>query len=214
MKEEREEEGGKEWDEGLIREQLSRNYLFLSEQSMARIRSSRVVVVGCGGVGSAAAVMLLRSGVQRLKLIDFDQVTLSSLNRHASATLEDVGTPKVHALKRYLLKIAPWAEIEACAEMYTDPDAPRLLAGHPDWVLDAIGQPLGDNIQSSEADVWRVDNVGTKVGLMHYCQSNGLKIFSSMGAGAKADPSRVQIAFVHSSLSRHVNSNRPIQRHK
>jgi tRNA A37 threonylcarbamoyladenosine dehydratase len=36
--------------------------------------------------------------------------TLSSLNRHASATLEDVGTPKVVAMQKFLKKIAPWAQ--------------------------------------------------------------------------------------------------------
>ena len=49
------------YDEELIREQLARNYAFFGEDGMAKIRSGRVVVVGCGGVGSWAAVMLVRS---------------------------------------------------------------------------------------------------------------------------------------------------------
>lgn len=77
---------------------------------MAKIRSSYVIVVGCGGVGSWAATMLLRSGVGHLLLIDYDLATLSSLNRHACATLEDVGTPKVVAMQKYFAKIAPWAK--------------------------------------------------------------------------------------------------------
>ena len=51
------------------------------------------------GVGSHAAHLLLRSGVGRLRLIDFDQVTLSSLNRHATATRQDVGLPKATCLQ-------------------------------------------------------------------------------------------------------------------
>ena len=58
---------------------------------MTKLRSSFVVVIGLGGVGSHTAHMLLRSGVQYLRIIDFDQVTLSSLNRHAVATQADVG---------------------------------------------------------------------------------------------------------------------------
>ncbi len=51
--------------------------------------------------------MLLRSGVGRLRLVDFDLVTLSSLNRHAVAKREDVGTPKATCLKKHMLQIMP-----------------------------------------------------------------------------------------------------------
>ena len=50
-----------EFDEDLIREQLARNYAFFGEEGMAKIRSSTIVVVGCGGVGSWAAMMLART---------------------------------------------------------------------------------------------------------------------------------------------------------
>ncbi|KAJ7641297.1 hypothetical protein FB45DRAFT_1124927 [Roridomyces roridus] len=90
------------YDEDLIQEQLARNYAFFGDEAMAKIRGGTVVVVGCGGVGSWAAVMLVRSfrGVSKIRLIDFDYVTLSSLNRHATATLTDVGTPKVKHLAK------------------------------------------------------------------------------------------------------------------
>jgi hypothetical protein len=59
------------------------------------------------GVGSHAAHLLLRSGVGRLRLVDFDQVTLSSLNRHAVAVRADVGTPKATCLQRHFQQIMP-----------------------------------------------------------------------------------------------------------
>ena len=52
---------GTTYDEELIKEQLARNYAFFGEESMAKIRQASVVIVGCGGVGSWAAVMLARS---------------------------------------------------------------------------------------------------------------------------------------------------------
>lgn len=55
---------GLEYDEELVREQLARNYVFFGEEGMAKIRKGRVVIVGCGGVGSWAAVMLVRSCVR------------------------------------------------------------------------------------------------------------------------------------------------------
>ena len=77
-----------------------------------------MVVVGLGGVGSHAANMLARSGVQRIRLIDFDQVTLSSLNRHSLANLHDVGIPKTEAMQRHLKQIVPWCEVQSIPEMF------------------------------------------------------------------------------------------------
>lgn len=54
-------EQSQNYDEDLIKEQLARNYAFFGEDGMAKIRQGRVVIVGCGGVGSWAAVMLVRS---------------------------------------------------------------------------------------------------------------------------------------------------------
>ena len=65
---------------------------------MERITRANVLIVGLGGVGSHTAHMLARAGVKYLRLVDFDQVTLSSLNRHAVATLKDVGLPKATVL--------------------------------------------------------------------------------------------------------------------
>lgn len=172
----------KEFDDSLIREQLSRNYSFLGEEGMQAIRDSFVVVVGAGGVGSWASLMLLRSGVGKLRLIDFDQVSLSSLNRHACATLADVGRPKVVCCAQFFQSIAPWAEVEACVDLFRESEADRLLAGRPTYVIDAI------------------DNLDTKVELLKYCAQHNLKVFSSMGAGAKADPSRIQVSDISATV--------------
>ena len=66
---------------------------------------------GVGGVGSHVVNMLARSGVKRIRIIDFDTVSLSSLNRHSFALREDVGTLKVDCLKKYVKKIFPHLEI-------------------------------------------------------------------------------------------------------
>ncbi|CDO72129.1 hypothetical protein BN946_scf184962.g72 [Trametes cinnabarina] len=164
-----------EYDEELVREQLARNYAFFGEEAMAKIRKGTVVVVGCGGVGSWAAVMLVRSGISKIRLVDFDQVTLSSLNRHATATLADVGTPKVKCIERALKKFSRIVEVDARIELWRKDTGGDLLAG-ADWVIDAI------------------DNITTKVDLLKYCHDNNIRVFSSMGSGAKCDPTRVQIS--------------------
>ena len=82
-------------DSELVAVQLSRNRLYFGEAGQKALSDAFVVVVGLGGVGSHAAHMMARAGVGKLRLIDFDQLTLSSLNRHAVGTRDDVGRPKV-----------------------------------------------------------------------------------------------------------------------
>jgi tRNA threonylcarbamoyladenosine dehydratase len=192
-----------EYAEELVREQLARNYAFLREDGVSRVRAASVVIVGCGGVGSWTAVMLARSGVAKLRLIDFDYVTLSSLNRHATATLADVGTPKVQCIARALRSIAPFVQVDPRVELWrgdvdvdVDGDGAELLRG-ADWVVGVFDVQftcffslLISRVRSTDA----IDNIGTKVELLAYCVRNNIKVFSSMGAGAKSDPTRIQIA--------------------
>jgi tRNA A37 threonylcarbamoyladenosine dehydratase len=169
----------------LILEQLARNRVFLTDVGLAKLRSAFVIVVGCGGVGSHCTAALARSGVTYIRLIDFDQVTLSSLNRHAVATLADVGTPKVSCLKRRLQQITPWVHFDLCNELFAPSAADRLLAPwegrKPDYIMDAI------------------DNIDSKVALLEYCYKNNLPVISSMGAGCKSDPTRIFIGDISAS---------------
>ena len=172
----------------LILEQLARNRVFLTDQGLEKLRNAFIIVVGCGGVGSHAAAALARSGVSKLRLIDFDQVTLSSLNRHAVATLADVGTPKVHAIRRRLEAIAPWVHFDCRNELFSGSTAQAQLGPlngeqPPDYVVDAI------------------DNIDSKVELLRYCHQNKLKVISSMGAGAKSDPTKIFVGDISASTS-------------
>ncbi|KAK6198939.1 ubiquitin--protein ligase molybdopterin-converting factor [Scheffersomyces amazonensis] len=169
--------------EELIREQLARNYAFLSDEGMDKVRKQRVVVVGAGGVGSWVATMLIRSGVENIKIIDFDQVSLSSLNRHAVANLSDVGTPKVECLRNHLLEICPWANIEVKNQLWNKDNAQSLIYGEsdqedfkPTYIVDCI------------------DNIDTKVDLLTFCYENKLPVISSGGAACKSDPTRINIS--------------------
>ena len=165
-------------------EMLSRNKLYFGEEGMESIKNASILIVGLGGVGSHTAHMLARAGVGYLRLVDFDQVTLSSLNRHACATLQDVGTSKVHCMKQFLSKICGnCCEIDAKAQMYTGDiakDGDMMICpnnnGKWDLVIDAI------------------DDVPTKAKLLAYCGKNTVRVISCMGAGGKSDMTRLHIS--------------------
>lgn len=168
-----------DYSEELIREQLTRNYAFLTEEGMKSVRGQRVVVVGAGGVGSWVVTMLVRSGVGKIRIIDFDQVSLSSLNRHAVANLMDVGTSKVECLRNHLLQIAPWVEIDVKNKLWNVDSGDELIFGdnfNPTLVVDCI------------------DNIDTKVDLLAFCHQRKVKVILSGGAACKSDPTRINIA--------------------
>jgi tRNA A37 threonylcarbamoyladenosine dehydratase len=135
-----------------------------------------VVVVGLGGVGSHAAMALVRAGVGRLRLVDHDTVTWSSLNRHAVATAADVGRPKTEVTAAAATAARPGLEVE-CLPLFAAADTlDRVLAEPVDLVVDAI------------------DGVGPKVVLLAACVERSLPVVSSMGASSRTDPTALRVA--------------------
>ena len=74
------------------------------------------------------------SGVSKIRLIDFDYVSLSSLNRHATATTADVGTSKVACIEKVLKQIAKWVEVDSHITIWR-PEEGRCLLEGADWVV-------------------------------------------------------------------------------
>jgi len=161
--------------EEIFNEQMNRTMLYYGEDGFKKIRDAFVIVVGLGGVGSPAAHTLVRSGVRKIRLIDPDLVTLSSLNRNALAQRKDVGRSKVETMKSYFHDICPEVEVEAYQTFFTGALAEKLLADKPDYVLDCI------------------DNTTTKVELLTYCHKNNIRVISAFGAGSSSDPTKINI---------------------
>jgi tRNA A37 threonylcarbamoyladenosine dehydratase len=146
----------------------------LGEKSMALLQSKRVILFGVGGVGSWCAECLIRTGLTHLTIVDGDTVQPSNLNRQLPATQPTLGMPKVEALKQRLLEINPEAEIEAINAFYGENSSFDFRLATFDYIIDAI------------------DSVNDKTDLILYAtRARGVKIFSSMGAALRFDPTQV-----------------------
>jgi len=77
-----------------------------------KLQNASVLVVGCGGLGSAIAVYLASSGIGKLHLVDFDTVAISNLHRQVFYTLKDVGKPKAEVLKKFIQQRAPFTKVD------------------------------------------------------------------------------------------------------
>ena len=142
---------------------------------MERIAQKRVIIFGVGGVGSWCAESLVRSGIRQLTIVDSDHVCITNINRQLMATTKTVGQVKVEALKERLLTINPSAEITALQQVFSEESASTFCLEDYDYIIDAIDS-LKDKAQL----------------ILIACKTNA-KLFSSMGAALKLDPTRIRV---------------------
>lgn len=116
--------------DNLLRRGLAR---YLAPEQLARLQSVRVGIAGAGGLGSNAALMLARSGVEHFLLIDHDVVDASNLNRQQFWP-RHVGRPKVDCLAELLRELNPAVTADCRQERITADSLPALLPVCPLWV--------------------------------------------------------------------------------
>lgn len=122
------------------REELERAFDERFPEGMKeKLRTARAAIAGLGGLGSNIAVMLARSGVGHLFLVDFDRVDVTNLNRQAYR-IPHLGMYKTDALREILLEINPYMEIETCCAKVTAENAAELFGSWP-IVCEAFDQP-------------------------------------------------------------------------
>jgi sulfur carrier protein ThiS adenylyltransferase len=100
----------------------------LDSESRARLHGCTVAIIGCGGLGSNVAEMLVRSGVGRLTLVDFDTVDERNLNRQFFFR-DQIGMPKVIALAENLQRIRSDVRLDLVQDRVTPENLVGLVRG-------------------------------------------------------------------------------------
>lgn len=155
----------------------NRTELLFGADSMQLLYNSHVLIVGLGGVGAYAAEQICRAGVGKMTIVDADTVNETNINRQLPALHSTIGSPKTDVVANRLLDINPELKLTVYNEFLRDERTKDiLLSGKFDYVVDAI------------------DSLSPKVFLMYHAFTNNIPIVSSMGAGAKIDPSQIKIA--------------------
>jgi tRNA A37 threonylcarbamoyladenosine dehydratase len=155
---------------------LQRTELLVGAERLEQLKNTHVMVIGLGGVGSFAAEFLARAGVGRMTIVDGDTVDLTNTNRQLPALHSTVGKPKTQVMAERMLDINPDLNLTVREEFLT-PDAVKdLITDDFDYVFDCI------------------DSVQPKQYIIVACKQKGIRVVSSMGAGGRIDPSKVQVA--------------------
>ena len=98
----------------ITKEQLYQSQTTLSEigkKGQQKLNDAEIIVIGCGGLGSVAAVYLAASGIGNIHLVDFDVVKVSDLYRQVFYKTEDIGKSKVEVLAKHLQSISPFVHV-------------------------------------------------------------------------------------------------------
>jgi len=164
-----------------VPDRLKRFEILLGAEGVESLSRATIAVVGLGGVGSWAAEALARSGVGTVILVDGDKYCATDLNRQLFCTTETLGLPKVTAAERRLHLIAPGIRVKAVEAFLDESNIKLVLSLRPTVVVDAI------------------DRLDGKIPLLAGCVKAGIAVVSSMGAGGRIDPTRIETADVFSS---------------
>ena len=154
---------------------LQRSELLVKKEGLETLKNAKVLVVGLGGVGSFAAEFLVRAGVGNITIVDGDVVDITNINRQLPALHSTIGMPKVTIVGDRLMDINPELNLVRVEEFLSPERAFELVSPEFDYVLDCI------------------DSVTPKLNLIIAAKRKRVKIISSMGAGGKMDPTKVQV---------------------
>lgn len=165
-------------------EWLSRTELLLGEENLEQVKNAHILIVGLGGVGAYAAELICRAGVGQMTIVDGDDIEASNINRQMPATTKTLGQDKVDIMRERLLAINPNLKLRVINEYLRDKRIIEVLEEtHYDYVVDAI------------------DTLAPKILLIYHSLNNNYKVVSSMGAGGKMDPCKIQVTDISKSYN-------------
>jgi tRNA A37 threonylcarbamoyladenosine dehydratase len=155
-------------------DQFARTRQLLGEPAMEKIKNATVAVFGLGAVGSFVIEALARTGVGNLRLVDFDKVDASNINRQIFALHSTIGRKKAVLAYERVKDINPRCNVEVYSSFINARSLEELLSKDIDVVVDAI------------------DGLNSKVNLIVTARQLDLAVVSSMGAGGRTDISMIK----------------------
>lgn len=147
----------------------------IDKDRIQKLKNSKVVIIGLGGVGGHALESLARYNIGNLILVDNDVIETSNLNRQLLSLKSNIGLKKIEVAKRRILDINVNCNVK-CLDMFVDKsNVDELFKYDFDYLIDAC------------------DTIDTKILLIEECNKRNIKIISCMGTANKFDPTLLKI---------------------
>jgi len=159
----------------MMEHQFSRTEMLIGTDALNKLRHSKVIIFGVGGVGGYVCEALARSGVGEIHLVDNDIVSITNINRQILALLSTVGRDKVDVAEERIADINPQCVVRKYKMFYLPENADDIDLSQMDYVVDCI------------------DTVKAKLELARRCHRLGVPFISSMGAANKMNPAAFRV---------------------
>lgn len=144
-------------------------------KALDKIRGSRILVIGIGGVGSWVAEAMARTGIGHMTLVDLDDVCVTNINRQIHAINPTVGKFKVDVMRERVQQINPYCEVDTKQCFFNPKNLENIFDKQYDFVVDAC------------------DDFTNKAVLIEYCRNNKIHLMTMGAAGGKKDPSQIRV---------------------
>jgi tRNA A37 threonylcarbamoyladenosine dehydratase len=154
---------------------MERTTLLVGNKGLEKLNNAHVLIVGLGGVGSYAAEAIARSGVGKMTIIDGDTVDPTNRNRQLQALTSTHGLNKAVLMGERIKLINPEVDLTVIESFKNPDDMKDFMTQKFTYVIDAI------------------DSISPKLYLLQTAYFNNQRIISSMGAGGKMDPTKIQV---------------------
>ena len=159
-----------------------RTRMLVGSENLNRIKEKSVIAFGVGGVGGFVIETIVRAGIGKIAMIDFDTVDITNINRQIIALHSTIGRHKTEVMGERIKDINPDAQVKIFTEKLSAENIEDFNLGEYDYIVDAI------------------DDIPAKLLLIQKAKSMNIPIISSMGVGNKFDPSQLKIADIKNKL--------------
>lgn len=159
-----------------MNDQSQRTRMLIGDEAVEKLKSSKVLIFGVGGVGSYVCEALARAGVGTLEIVDGDIVDMTNINRQLIALHSTVGRSKADVCAERMKDINPNINVIAKKCFYLPEKSDDFDFKSYDYIVDAI------------------DNVTAKIDIIIRAKAAAVPVISSMGTGNKLDPASFKVA--------------------
>lgn len=154
---------------------LQRLETLVGENNINKIKNTHVLIIGLGGVGSYALESIVRSGIEKITIVDRDVVDITNLNRQLITDINNIGEDKVDVAEKRILTINPNIEVIKIKQYISSDNIDILFPNPVDYIIDAC------------------DCIETKKQLIRECIKRKVRLISSMATAKKMDATKLEI---------------------